>query len=95
MKKALERKQRFKLYHLVNGVAVDGAPPDLRGVVSGLSGNATGLRGDVFGLFGEVTGIYGDATGVTGYIDECGLTPEERRAGVDIGWLVKRTEHEK
>lgn len=55
--------------------------PDLTGNVEGLTGNVTGLRGDVTGLRGNVTGLTGD-------VDECGLTAEERAAGVDVALLV-------
>ncbi|TXH50605.1 MAG: hypothetical protein E6Q97_20235 [Desulfurellales bacterium] len=73
MKPALKREKR-ELYHVVNGERVLGAPPELKGDVSGLCGNASGLSGD--------------ATGLRGDLDECELTAEDRARGVAIESLV-------
>ena len=74
-------------------------PPGLHGYLYGLCGNVTGLRGYVSGLWGNVsglrgnvTGIYGDATYLHGDLDDCALTYEDLRAGVDIATLVAEEE---
>ena len=69
---------------------------ELRGDISGLRGDISGLRGDISGLWGnvsglrgDVSGVFGDATNVKGNLDECKLTDEERKKGVDIKELIK------
>ena len=63
----------------------------LRGEISrDLTGNLSGLFGEIHrDLRGEITGLRGDATAIIGKLDECELTDEERKAGVDICDLVK------
>ena len=56
--------------------------------VSGLSGDVTGLSGDVTGLYGDVTGLYGNVTGLFGNCDDCQITQEERKKGVNINDLI-------
>ena len=49
--------------------------PDLRGEIHpGLRGNLSDLRGDLSGLWGN--------------LDECEISDEERKAGIDIEKLV-------
>ena len=61
----------------------------LTGNVSGLTGNVSGLTGDVSGLTGNVIGLTGDVSGLTGNVDDCDITPEDRKAGVNILDLFK------
>lgn len=49
-----------------------------------------GIVGDVSGLRGDVSGIFGDATGIQGDLDDCELTDEERKRGVDIEALIEK-----
>ena len=49
-----------------------------------LYGDCTGLRGDCTYLRGNCTYLRGDCTGLSGDIDACGITDDERKAGVDI-----------
>ena len=61
------RRGEKSLYYYVNGVRTNGAPPDLRGDVSGLRGRVSpDLYGDVSGLWGEVTALRGDVSGLRG-----------------------------
>jgi len=54
-----------------------------------LRGDCTGLRGWCTYLEGDCTGIFGDCTGINGDFDDCEITLEERKKGVDIRELVK------
>jgi hypothetical protein len=72
---------------------------DLRGDCSNLCGNCTGLRGDCSDLRGDFTGLrgdcsslYGDCTGLKGDLDECCISNEERRKGVDLENLTNNEE---
>jgi hypothetical protein len=80
MKRVLTKKP-FELYHYKNGKKVPGKNEEM-------SGDCTGLSGCCTGLFGDCTGIFGCCTGFVGDLDTAGLTPEERKAGVDINDLV-------
>ena len=70
---------------------------DLYGDVTGLRGDVTGLYG-VFGpslrgdvspdLRGDVSGLRGDVSGLRGNIDDCDLSDNDRKAGVDVASLV-------
>ena len=82
------------LYGLCGNVTgLRGNVTGLRGDVTGLRGNASSLWGDVSGLRGNVTGIFGEATGLHGDLwNDCALTDEDRRAGVDIATLVAEEE---
>ena len=57
-----------------------------------IRGIANYLYGDVSGLSGDVSGLYGIATNMSGNIDDCELTDEERKNGVDINDLIERGE---
>jgi len=54
----------------------------------GLWGNCTDLRGNCTDLRGDCTDLRGDCTGLRGDLDDCGITPEERKAGINIADLV-------
>ncbi len=81
--KAVLIKSNMTVFHVVDGVRIDGAHGNLRGDVSGLSGDVSGLSGDASGLSGDVSGLRGD-------VDDCGLTDEEREAGIDISTLIEQ-----
>ena len=81
---------------LYGHVYANGIYGDVSGIYGRLldSGGNRYLYGDVSGLRGNVTGIFGEATGLHGDLwNDCALTCEDRRAGVDIATLV--TEEEK
>ena len=67
---------------------------DVSGIYGRLldSGGNRYLYGDVSGLRGNVTDVFGEATALHGDLDNCGLTYEDRRAGVDIATLVAEEE---
>jgi len=75
MKQALTRTA-LKLYHIVNDECVLGLHANLSGVVS------PDLRGDVSGLRGVVS------LDLRGNIDDCDLSDNDRKAGVDVASLV-------
>ena len=64
---------------------------NLYGNISGnLSGNISGISGNITGnLYGDISGISGDITGIEGNLNDCGLTPEDRQAGVNINDLLE------
>lgn len=94
MKKALV-KAESKIWRFVDGNKVDGPHGQIYGDVSGIRGNVSGIRGDVYGIrgdvsgiCGDVSGIRGDVSGIRGNIDECGLTEDDRKRGVNISDLI-------
>ena len=40
-------------------------------------------------LFGDISGIYGDCSDITGNLDECDISDDERKKGVDIRELIR------
>ena len=91
------------VYHIVDGIPVEGMHENLWGDVSslkgdvsslwgdvsGLKGEVSGLRGNVVsGLRGDVSGLRGEVSGLRGNVDTCEITDEERKIGVDILQLV-------
>jgi len=59
-----------------------------RGNLPGVSGDLSGIRGNLSHITGDLSGVWGDLTGIQGNIEECEITPEERRNGVDIQDLI-------
>ena len=58
-------------------------PHKLRGKISNLYGEISpNLRGDI-------SGIQGDCTNIFGNLDDCKLTNEDRKNGIDIKNLLK------
>ena len=51
-------------------------------------GCPSGLSGDVSGLSGDVSGLSGDVSGLRGNVDDCSITDEERKNGIDVKDLV-------
>ena len=49
------------------------------------------LRGDVSGLSGDVTGLRGNVTGISGDVDDCSITYDERKSGINIIDLIDNT----
>ena len=69
------KKIEMKLYW------IDDKGDKHEGCPSGLSGDVSGLRGNVSGISGNVTGLRGD-------VDDCSITDEERKNGIDVKDLV-------
>lgn len=74
MKKALT-KTPSAIYYFKDGVRMEGAHYL--------------IRGDLTGIRGDLTGIFGDLTGIRGNLDDCEITEEERKNGIDIQDLIK------
>jgi len=94
MKKALEKTT--ELFHYKDGKKVLGKHEDLRGNCSGLRGNCSGLSGDCSYLWGycsdlrgNCSDLRGDCSGLRGNLDECDITEEDRKRGVNIQSLIK------
>ena len=94
MKKALSRVTT-KLYHYKGDIKVDGTNSEMIGNCTGLYGDCTSLRGNCTSLSGDCTrlsgdcsGLRGDCTGLRGDLDECDITDEDRKKGIDIAELV-------
>ena len=75
-----------------NYIGLRGDCSGLRGVCTGLRGDCSGLRGDCSGLRGTCSGIRGECTDLWGNLDDCGLTEEDRRNGVDLRFLIKEND---
>ena len=95
MKKKLKKTDSI-IYHYKDGKRIKGVPEgisgDLTGVsgnLSGISGDLTGVRGDLSGISGDLTGVRGDLLGVRGDLDECEITQEDRKRGIDVEDLIE------
>lgn len=73
MKRALT-KANCGVWFYKDGVRVEGVHEKIMGDVSGLSGDVSCLRGNVTGLRGDV--------------DDCEISDEERKNGVNVDDLV-------
>ena len=82
MKKTLT-KNKYNLYHVKDGVKIEGVHSGLRGDIS------DGLRGNVTGLSGDVSGLRGNVTGLSGNLDDCEITDEDRKKGIDVNELIQ------
>ena len=51
-------------------------------------GDLSGVRGDLTGVRGDLTEVSGNLTGVRGDLDECQITGEDRKNGIDIEDLI-------
>ena len=87
MKKSL-KKVSSELYRYKNGERIDGANPNMGGDCSGLRGDCSWLRGECSGLYGECSGLRGECSGLRGNLDECEITAEDRKKGIDIKDLI-------
>jgi len=58
------------------------------GDLSGVRGNLSAVSGDLSGVYGDLSGVRGDLTGVRGDLDECQITGEDRKNGIDIEDLI-------
>jgi len=87
MKKALTRKK--VIYYFEDGKKIERAPEAVTGNLTGVRGNLSDIRGNLSGIRGDLTGVWGDLTGVRGDLDDCGLTKEDRKKGVNIEDLIK------
>ena len=73
--KRLLIKTENKIYYIKDGVRIEG--------------KHDGLYGDVTNISGDVTNISGNVTGLSGNIDDCAITKEDRKKGIDIKELIK------
>jgi hypothetical protein len=78
-----------RLYWMNGDVRVFGPNPNLTGMTQRLRGDCSGLTGTASALAGDVTGITGDVTGLHGNLDDCDITPQDRRGGIAIDVLVE------
>ena len=61
----------------------------ITGNKSNIYGNAINITGNVSEITGNVTGLRGDVSGIRGNVDDCELTEEDRKNGIDINDLIK------
>lgn len=81
MKRELKR-EKLLIFHIVDGVRIDGPPPGVRGDLTDVRGDLTGVRGNLTDVWGNLTDVYGD-------LDACGITDEDRERGIDIRDLIE------
>jgi hypothetical protein len=75
-----------KVSNISGAIHISGKCNRIRGDISGHGGRL--FYGDVSHLAGDCTGVFGCATGKQGDLSACGLTDEDRAAGVNIEDLV-------
>ena len=57
--------------------------------VSNLTGDVSNLRGNVsYLLRGDVSNLRGDVSNLTGNVDDCEITKDERKTGINIEDLI-------
>jgi len=61
---------------------------DVTGDLTDIRGDLSGVWGDLSGIQGDLTDIRGDLSGIQGDLDDCGITEDERKQGVDINDLI-------
>jgi hypothetical protein len=88
MKKELIRI-KDELHHAIDGKIIDGKNNNMIGDCTGLRGDCTELRGNCTGLSGDCTGLSGDCTGLSGDLNDCDISKEERKKGINIKDLTK------
>lgn len=97
----MKRKLTLKntTYHYQGGKRVTGTLTGVTGDLSGVTGDLTDVRGDLTDVWGDLSsvtgdlsGVWGYLTGVTGNLNDCGITDEDRTAGIDIEDLIEETE---
>ena len=81
MKKKLKKTDSI-IYHYKDGKRIKGVP-------EGISGDLTGVSGNLSGISGDLTGVRGDLLGVRGDLDECEITQEDRKRGIDVEDLIE------
>ena len=94
MKKNLTKIEN-KLFHFTDGRKKEGKNDKMLGYCYGLYGNCSGLyggcsllSGDCSGLRGDCYGLYGNCSGLRGDLDDCEITKEDRKKGIDITDLI-------
>ena len=75
----------------LHGIINDEISSDLHGT---LSEHLCGIISNIYGtlsehLHGDISYVFGDCTGISGNLDECELTEEDRKKGVNIEDLIK------
>ena len=88
MKKKLKKTDSI-IYHYKDGKRIKGVPEGISGDLTGVSGNLSGISGDLTGVRGDLSGISGDLLGVRGDLDECEITQEDRKRGIDVEDLIE------
>ena len=63
-------------------------PKLVRTAKPALTGRHPDLSGDCSGLSGDCSDLSGDCSDLSGDLDACGITAEDRAAGVDIASLI-------
>src|SRR3990167_764010 len=97
MKKALKRNPK-SYWYWKDGKKIFDKPNSIVGEIPAcVSGDLSSVRGeipacvsgDLSGVWGEIPAdVRGNLSGVSGNLDDCGLTDEEREAGVKIEDLI-------
>ena len=87
MKRTLT-KRASNAYYYKDGDRIEGFPDSVGGDPSFISGDLTFIRGNLSRISGNLTGIRGNLTRISGNLDDCELTDEDRKRGVDISELL-------
>ena len=53
-----------------------------------LTGDLSKIYGNAEDISGDVSGIYGNVSDISGNVDDCELTKEDRKRGVNISDLL-------
>jgi hypothetical protein len=61
---------------------------ELIGMHDKITGDVSGIWGDVSDIMGDVSGIQGDVSEICGNVNNCELTEEDRKKGININDLI-------
>ena len=64
------------------------SPNHIIGMHGDIYGDVSNISADVSNISGDVTGVSGDVTGITGNMDDCEISDEDRKNGININELI-------
>ena len=92
MKRNLISANAAELFYYEDSNKILGPHPSLTGDCSRLRGDCSELIGNCSELSGYCSGLSGYCSGLCGDLDNCEITEEDRKAGVDIQSLINKGE---
>ena len=82
------KEPNSRLYGNCSGIHGDCSR--IHGDCSSLYGDCAGLFGDCSDLYGDCSRIHGDCSNIKGNLDDCELSEEDRKNGVNIKYLINK-----
>jgi hypothetical protein len=86
--KTLLKKIPNELFYFANGKKIKGIHDGIAGNVSDIIEDVSNIIGNVSNIIGNVSGIQGIVSDLAGNLNECEITPDERKAGINVADLI-------